>query len=122
MPVSGKRKQIEGKLGEPIQAFIGRRLREGRSLSEIGREIGIDRKTVKYYVDKYNIVYFPELIGLPREELPKGQRFLDGHAQGCVCILCSAKDCKDKIMRHKEGRCVLICLAFQGKLTGKLSV
>jgi len=122
MPASGKRKQIEGELGEAIQVFIRRRLREGRGLSEIGREIGIDRKTVKYYVEKYDIVYPSVFVGLPRQKLAKDQRLLNGHAQGCICTLCSAKGCKDKATRHKEGRCVLVCLDFQGRLTGESSV
>jgi len=55
-----KRKQLEKRLGCPLQAYLRARFLKNAVQREVARDLGIDRATVRYYIKKWDLPYSPK--------------------------------------------------------------
>ena len=115
MPQSGKRKLIEERLGEDLEGFIEKRIASGEMIKSIAQKLGVDPGLIRYYRDKRRRKRQPILSSI-RKTRPRRVRLKGGHVDICLCPSCQ-NECREREKSHGEGRCVIICSDFRGRLT-----
>jgi len=110
--LTGKRHQIEEKLGQPLKAYLRDRLLSNITVRQVARELGLDPATIRYYIKKWELLYLP---GSGREKRPKEAKLKKKHLDLCICRICKARFCKEARESHRSGRCVMWCRSFKGR-------
>ena len=82
----------------------------------MARELGVDRKTIRYYIRKWQLPYDPKAAVQKRRKKAELER---NHLEVCICPICRHKFCQEAMESHHQGRCVMWCYAFEGKITLK---
>jgi len=110
--LTGKRQQIEEKLGQPLKAYLRDRLLSNITVRQVARELGLDPATIRYYIKKWELPYLPEPV---REKRRKDAKLKKKHLDLCICRMCTARSCKGARESHRSGRCVVWCRSFKGR-------
>lgn len=116
MPLAHKRKVIEKRLGEDLEGFIMRRIASGEPIKSVARKLGVDPALVRYYRNRRRK---QPILSSIRKSRARMARIKRGHVDICLCVWCQ-NECRERTRSHGEGRCVIICNNFRGRLTEKI--
>lgn len=110
--VKRKRKEIEGRLGQSLRSYLTGKFVSNTSQTEVANELGVDRKTIRYYIQKWQLPYDPKAATRKRRKEAKLER---EHLDVCICPICRHKFCQEARESHHRGGCVILCSSFKGR-------